>query len=49
MIDKGQDHVAEKQQPFTFARVGHIGKLVGRDVELLCKNLPVSVGLIEYR
>ena len=49
MIDKGQDHVAEKQQPFALAGVGHIGKLVGRDIKLLRQNLPVSVGLIEYR
>ena len=44
VVNKGQDHVTEKQQPLTFAGVGHIGKLMGRDVELLCENLPVSVG-----
>ena len=48
VVNKGQDHVTEKQQPFTFAGVGHIGKLMGRDVELLCENLSVSVGLIEH-
>ena len=48
MVNKGQDHVAEKQQTFTFAGVGHIGKLVGRDVELLCKDLPIAICLIEH-
>ena len=43
MVNKGQDHVAEKQQTFTFTGVGHIGKLVGRDVELLCKDLPIAI------
>ena len=42
------EKTAEKKQPLTFAGVGHIGKLMGRDVELLCENLPVSVGLIEH-
>ena len=49
MIDERQNHIAEKQQPFAFAGVGHIGKLVGRNIELLCEDLPVSVRLIEYR
>ena len=49
MINERQNDIAEKQQPFALAGVGHIGKLMGRDVELLCENLPVSVGLIEYR
>ena len=49
MVNKGQDHVAKKQQPFALAGVGHIGKLVGRDVELLCEDLPISICLIEYR
>ena len=48
MVNKGQDHVTEKQQPFTFAGVGHIGKLMRADIELLCEDLPVSVGLIEH-
>ena len=49
MVNKGQDHVAEEQQPFALAGVGHIGKLVRRNIELLCENLPVAVRLIEYR
>ena len=49
MVNKGQDHVAEEQQTFAFAGVGHIGKLVGRNVELLCENLPITIRLIEYR
>ena len=49
MVNKGQDHVAEKQQSLAFAGVGHIRKLMGRDVELLCEDLPITVRLIEYR
>ena len=49
VIDERQNDVAEEQQPFTLAGMGYIGKLMGRDVELLCENLSVSVGLIEYR
>lgn len=29
VVNKGQDRVTEKQQPLTFAGVGHIGKLMG--------------------
>ena len=49
VVNKGQDHVAEKQQTFALAGVGHIGKLMGRDIELLCEDLPIAVRLIEYR
>ena len=49
MVNKGQDHVTEKQQSLALAGVGHIGKLMRADIELLCENLSVSVGLIEYR
>ena len=49
MIDKGQDHVTEKQQSFALAGMGDVRKLMGRNVELLRQNLPVSIRLIEYR
>ena len=49
MVNKGQDHVAEEQQPLTLAGMGDVGKLMGRDVELLCENLPIAICLIEYR
>ena len=48
MVNKGQDHVTEKQQPFALAGVGNIGKLMGRDVELFCEDLPVSCRLIQH-
>ena len=48
-VDKRQNRVAVKQQSLTFAGMGHIGKLMGADVQLLGQNLPVTVGLIEYR
>lgn len=34
-VYKGQNHVAVEQQPLTLAGMGHIGELVGADVELL--------------
>ena len=48
MVNEGQNDITKKQQPFALAGVGHIGKLMGRDVELLCENLSVSVGLIQH-
>ena len=48
VVNKGQNHVTEKQQSFTLAGVGHIGKLMGRDIELFCENLPIAVRLIEH-
>ena len=47
-VHKGQDDVAVEQQPLAFARVGHIGQLVGRDIELLGEDLPVTGGLVEH-
>lgn len=46
-VDKRQNRVALKQQSLTFAGMGHIGQLMGADVQLLGQNLPVTVGLIE--
>src|SRR5699024_8797366 len=34
VVHKGQNHIAKEKQPFTFTRVGHIGQLMGRNVEL---------------
>ena len=46
---RGQDHVAEGQQPFTLTGVSDVGKLMGRKCSaLLRQNLPVSVRLIEH-
>ena len=47
-VDKRQNRVAVKQQSLTFAGMGHIGQLMGADVQLLGQNLPVTVGLIEH-
>ena len=49
MVNKGQDGVSIEQQPLTRTTVRDIGQLVGADVQLLRQNLPVAVGLIEYR
>ena len=48
MVNEGQDRVPVEQQPLALAGVGHIGELMGRNVELLCKNLPVASRLIEH-
>ena len=48
MVNEGQDRVAVEQQPLALAGVGHIRKLMRRNVELLCENLPVASGLIEH-
>ena len=42
-VDKRQNRVAVKQQSLTFAGMGHIGQLMGADVQLLGQNLPVTV------
>ena len=34
-VDKRQNRVALKQQSLTFAGMGHIGQLMGADVQLL--------------
>ena len=47
MIHKRKNDIAKKQQPFALAGVGHIGKLMGRNIKLFRKNLPVAVGLIQ--
>ena len=48
VVNEGQDRVAVEQQPLALAGVGHIRKLMRRNVELLCENLPVASGLIEH-
>ena len=49
VIDKRQNDAAVEQQALTFAGVGHIGQLMGRDIELFGQNLPVPASLVEYR
>lgn len=44
-VDKRQNRVAVKQQSLTFAGMGHIGQLMGADVQLLGQNLPVTVSI----
>ena len=48
MIDKGDNHIPEKQKPFAGAGMGHIGKLVRGNPQLLRQNLPVSLGLVQH-
>lgn len=48
MIHEGQDDIAVEQESFTFPRVGHIGKLMGRNVQLLRQNLAVTGSLVQH-
>ena len=47
MVYKRNGGVPEEQKPFAGVGVGHIGKLVGADTELLRQNLPVPLCLGE--
>lgn len=48
MIDKGDNHIPEKQKPLAGAGMGHIGKLVRGNPQLLRQNLPVPLGLVQH-
>ena len=42
-VNKRNGHISEEQKALAGIGVGHIGKLVGADTQLLRQNLPVSV------
>ena len=48
MIHEGQDDIAVEQETFAFAGVGHIGKLMGRNIQLLRQNLAVTGSLVQH-
>ena len=48
MVYESQNHVAIEQQPLALAGMGHIGKLMWTDIQLVCQNLPVTGGLVEH-
>lgn len=48
MIDKGDNHIPKEQKPLAGARMGHIGKLVRGNPQLLRQNLPVSLCLVQH-
>ena len=48
VVNEGQDRVAVEQPSLALTGVGHIRKLMRRNVELLCENLPVASRLIEH-
>ena len=48
VIRKGQDDIVEKQQPVNRLGIGHIGKLLRRNVQPLCQYLPVACRLVEH-
>ena len=47
MASKRNGRIPEEQKPFAGVGVGHIGKLVGADPELLRQNLAVPLCLGE--
>ena len=48
VVHKGNDHISKEQKPLAGTRMGHIGKLVRGNSQLLCQNLTVSLGLVEH-
>ena len=44
-VNKRNGHISEEQKALAGIGVGHIGKLVGADTQLLRQNLPVSLCL----
>ena len=48
MILEGQNDIAVEQQAFAGAGVGHIGQLMGRDVELLGEDGAVASCLTQH-
>ena len=48
MIPERNDDIAVEEQPFPFAGIGDIGKLVVGDVQCSRKNLTVPGSLIEH-
>ena len=47
LVPEGQDHVLEEQKAAAGVRVGHIGKLLGRDVQPLRHQLAVARGEVQ--
>ena len=48
VIRKGQDDIVEEQQPVTRLGIGHIGKLLRRNVQPLRQYLSVACRLVEH-
>ncbi|OKZ68133.1 MAG: hypothetical protein BHV88_13600 [Clostridiales bacterium 41_12_two_minus] len=48
MVHKGDDHISKEQKPLAGTRMGHIGKLVRGNAQLLGKYLTVSACLVEH-
>ena len=48
MIDKWDNHIPKEQKPLAGAGMGHIGKLVRGNPQLLFQNLPVSLRLVQH-
>lgn len=48
MVYKGQHHISVKDKSFACFGVGYILHLLWADIELLCKDSPVALRLIEH-
>ena len=48
MVYKGQHHISVKDKSFACFGVGYIFHLLWADIELLCKDSPVALRLIEH-
>ena len=48
MIDKGDNHISEKQKPLAGTGMGYIRKLVRGNSQLFRQNLPVPLGLVQH-
>lgn len=47
-VNKRQNDIAVKQKPLALAGMGHIGELMGADIELLGQDLPIPASLVEH-
>ena len=48
MCIRDRNHVAIEDKPRARVGMGYIGHLLLRNVKLLCKDLPVALGLVEH-
>ena len=48
LILERDNRIAVEQQPFALVAVRNIGQLERRDIQLLCKDLPVARCLVEH-
>ena len=47
MIHERQDHIVKEQQSFPRWGIADMGRLLGRDIQPLTENGPVTAGLVQ--